>query len=295
MNNKENSRTRQIEFLKTHFNKSIVDSAVKYADSQIEDHSSYPHDSIMLQLAKKMAIKCGQQEIADFIEHQIEIDAQDSFNLLTFAYTDGVMFGLENQNINVTPEPVTEYVLGKDFSFIFDYGDNDFGELMLRAAKKYCDEYNSLLRLIELYSKCDSNIMVESYKKDLEYMENPDNIRSLMKALFIGEYMSKSADRFWLEKKQFDATKRLKRAEELANNYFQFDDEIIHFDTDNTEKIVWKFGTWNEVSNYGAEHYKGLQCKEELEYSNGDFTKYWLNGEVLIVRMLNGKLIAETK
>ena len=42
-------------------------------------------------------------------------------------------------------------------------------------------------------------------------------------------------------------------------------------------------------------HIHGLKYIEEiLENANGDFTKYWLNGEVLIVRMVDGKLVAET-
>ena len=39
---------------------------------------------------------------------------------------------------------------------------------------------------------------------------------------------------------------------------------------------------------------KEQQGEDGLKEANGDFTKYWLNGEVLIVRMVDGKLVAET-
>src|SRR5574344_1143959 len=84
---KEASRKRQIDFLRTHYNKAIVDAAIAYADSEISQRHwySYPHGSVMLEMAKAKAIEAGQQEVADFIEMQMEFDTQDIFNVLTFA------------------------------------------------------------------------------------------------------------------------------------------------------------------------------------------------------------------
>ena len=295
---KESSRKRQIDFLRTHYNKAIVDAAIEYADFEIANRPSYPHDSVMLEMAKAKAIDAGQQEVADFIEMQMEIDTQDVFNVLTFAYVHGMSFGLSNPNISKTPEPVTDYVLSKDFAFIFDYGDNDFGMPIERAAQEYCKEYNNLLRQIELYSGLSDgsgDLMVESYKKDLEFMEDPNTIRQLMKAALIGEYMTGSIDRCWIGgNKSFDAMERVNKTLDLANNYFNFETDAIHYDVDNTDRVWWKFGTWDEVSKFGLEEYKGQQGEEDLKRANGDFTKYWLNGEVLIVRMVDGKLVAET-
>ena len=249
-------------------------------------------------MAKAKAIEAGQQEVADFIEMQMEFDTQDIFNVLTFAYVHGMSFGISNPNIGKTPEPVTDYVLSKDFAFIFDYGDNDFGIPIEQAAKEYCKEYNNLLRQIELYSSIsdgDGDLMVESYKKDLEFMEDPNTVRQLMKAAFIGAYMTGSIDRCWIAgNKSFNAMERLNKAQDLANNYFNFETNAIHYDVNNTDRVNWKFGTWDEVSKFGLEKYKGQQGEDDLKEANGDFTKYWLNGEVLIVRMVDGKLVAET-
>lgn len=293
---RKDGRTRQIEFLRTHYNRSIVDSAIEYADCEIERRQSYFRDPIILDIAKKRAIDNGQGEVADLIEDQIEIDEQDVFCALTFAYVHGMVNGINNPSINKTPEPVTDYVLEKDFAFIFDYRDNDFSSLINDAAQEFCDEYNSVLRKIELYSDVESGDgMVSSYKRDIEFMENPNNVRQLMKAAFIGQYMISSIDRCYLTKDGFDYDKRLEKARDLVNNYFHFESNSIHNDYDNTERILWKFGTWEEVSKYGLEYYKKYQGEDELKYANGDFTKYWLNGEVLIVRMIDGKLVAETK
>lgn len=295
---KEASRKRHIDFLRAHYNKAIVDAAIAYADSEIERDLSYPHDSIMLEMAKKKAIEAGHQEIAHFIDMQLEFDAHNAFSMLTFAYLYGVAFGLSNPGINQTPEPVTDYVLSKDFAFIFDYEDNDFGTYMCNAAREFCNEYNRLLGQIELYSNISDgsgDTMVESYKKDLEFMEDPNAVRQLIKAAFIGEYLKGSIDRCWLGgNKEFNAMDRLNRAQDLANNHFNFESNTTHYDVDNTDRVNWKFGTWDEVSKFGLEAYKEQQGEEDLKYANGDFTKYWLNGEVLIVRMVDGKLVAET-
>ena len=295
---KEASRKRQIDFLRTHYNKAIVDAAIAYADSEISQRHLYPHDSVMLEMAKAKAIEAGQQEVADFIEMQMEFDTQDVFNVLTFAYVHGMSFGISNPNISKTPEPVTDYVLSKDFAFIFDYSDNDFGIPIEQAAKEYCKEYNNLLRQIELYSSIsdgDGDLMVESYKKDLEFMEDPNTVRQLMKAAFIGAYMTGAIDRCWVcSNKSFNAMERLNKAQDLANNYFNFETNAIHYDVNNTDRVNWKFGTWDEVAKFGLEEYRGQQGVYYLRKADGDFTKYWLNGEVLIVRMVDGKLVAET-
>ena len=286
---KETIRKKQIEYLRTYYNRDIVDAAIEYADSMIERQVISLHDSTMLNMAKTKALEAGQEEVADFIEMQNQIDYQEAFNALTFAYVMGVSFGLDNHNISKTPKPVTDYALSKDFAFMFDFGDNDYRTYIERAAQEYCKEYNSLLNRIEM-----DYVIADSYKKDIEFMENPDNVREIMKAAFIGEYMTGSVDRCWLGEKteNFNAAERLITVEDLANNYFNFKTNTARY-SDNTERVDWKFGTWDEVSKFGLERFKSWQGEEELENANGDFTKYWLNGEVLIVRMVGGKLVAE--
>ena len=286
---KEVIRKKQIDYLRTYYNRDIVDAAIEYADSMIERQVISLHDSTMLNMAKSKALEAGQEEVADFIEMQNQIDYQEAFNALTFAYVMGVSFGLDNHNISKTPKPVTDYALSKDFAFIFDFGDNDYRTYIERAAQEYCKEYNSLLNRIEM-----DYVIADSYKKDIEFMENPDNVREIIKAAFIGEFMTGSVDRCWLGEKtdNFNAAERLITVQGLANNYFNFKSNTDRY-SDNTERVDWKFGTWDEVSKFGLEEFKGQQSKKDIERANGDLTKYWLNGEVLIVRMIDGMLVAE--
>ena len=297
LKNREKSRKRQIDFLRTYYNKDIVDNAVKYTNFEIERMSSYPNSSIMLDMAKTKALEAGQKDVADFIEMQMEFGEQDPFNIITSAYARGMSDGLSNPNISQTSEPVSSYVLTKDFSFIFDFADNVFKPYIERAARKFCNAYNSLLNKIEISSSdSDGNgyIMLDTYKKDIEFMENPDNVRELMKAAFVGEYITSSIDRCWLVKTtNFNAMEHINMAQEFANNYFNFKTNTYRNYWHNTEQVDWKFGTWDEVSKFGLEKYKSLQSQKDLERANGDFTKYLLNNEVLIVRMVNGKLVAE--
>ena len=286
---KEVIRKKQIDYLSTYCNRVIVDAAIEYADSMIERQIISLHDSTMLNMAKTKALEAGQEEVADFIDMQNQIDYQEAFNALTFAYVMGVSFGLDNHNISKTPKPVNNYALSKDFAFIFDFGDNDYRTYIERAAQEYCKEYNSLLNRIEM-----DYVIADSYKKDVEFMENPDNVREIMKAAFIGEFMTGSVDRCWLGEKtdNFNAAERLITVQDLANNYFNFKSNTDRY-SDNTERVDWKFGTWDEVSKFGLEEFKGQQSKKDIERANGDLTKYWLNGEVLIVRMIDGMLVAE--
>ena len=286
---KEVIRKKQIEYLRTYYNRDIVDAAIEYADSMIDRQIVSLHDSTMLNMAKAKALEAGQEEVAEFIEMQNQIDYQEAFNALTFAYVQGVVFGLDNHNISKAPKPVNEYALSKDFAFIFDFGDNDYRTYIERAAQEYCKEYNGLLNRIEMEYD-----FANLYKKDIEFMENPDNVREIMKAAFIGEYMTGSVDRCWLGEKteNFNAAERLITVEDLANNYFNFKSNTDRY-SDNTERVDWKFGTWDEVSKFGLEEFKGMQSDTDIKHANGDFTKYWLNGEVLIVRMVDGRLVAE--
>lgn len=286
---KEVIRKKQIDYLRTYYNRDIVDAAIEYADSMIERQVISLHDSTMLNMAKLKALEAGQEEVADFIEMQNQIDYQEVFNALTFAYVQGVVFGLDNHNISKTPKPVNNYALSKDFAFMFDFGDNDYRTYIERAAQEYCKEYNSLLDRVEMEYD-----FANLYKKDIEFMENPDNVREIMKAAFIGEYMSGSVDRCWLGEKTetFNAAERLITVQDLANNYFNFKSNTDRY-SDNTERVDWKFGTWDEVSKFGLEEFKGQQSDTDIKRANGDFTKYWLNGEVLIVRMVDGRLVAE--
>lgn len=268
-------RQNQIDFLKSHYNIRLVEEAVKYADREIDQGIHTMFNRKWIELIKEEAEKLGSEDIVDYIDCLSKDNTTSIFSMLTFAYIYGMVNGVNNSNINTSPNPSSEYVLNKDFSFYFEFEDNDFGGYIEQAAKKFCNEYNDLLRNIELYGDCDR--MVKYYKKDLEFMENPENIINLMKGLFIGEYMSGMVDRCWMGTKE-DYTNRLQNATRYID-YLGFD-----------KLESWKFGTWKEINDVGLVRYRNMQTDEEYERANGDFSKYWLNGETLIVKMVDGEL-----
>lgn len=220
---------------------------------------------------------------------------------IIYSYIKGFQHGMLNPNIDITHQNTCDYIKNKDFAFIFDFRDNDFGLYIERAAKEFCQRYNEILSNIERYTKLESSIenlqysSVQSYIEDLENMEKIDNIIELMKALFIGEYMSDSADRFW-GNKPFSYSDKLKQAMHYVD-YLDFDEQIHEYEEDcsNGETITykkyrWLIGKFDDISKVCKEQYKDMQDKNTI-----DFDKYWLNGEVLIVRMIDGKLKANVK
>lgn len=227
-------------------------------------------------------------------------DKYDEVDII-YTYIKGFQHGTLNLNMDITPQNTCDYIKNKDFAFIFDFRDNDFGLYMERAAKKFCQKYNEILSNIERYTKLENDIenlkysSVQSYIKDLENMEKINNIIELMKALFIGEYMSDSADRFW-GNKPFSYSDKLKQAMHCVD-YLNFDEQVHEYEEDcsNGETIIhkkhrWLIGKFDEISKVCEEHYKDMQNENTSGFEN-----YWLNGEVLIVKMVNGKLTAKVR
>lgn len=271
-------RQRQIDFLKTYYNDNIVNAAVEYADNEISNSNPLQIDNVWLDIIKKEAENLGSEIILTAIDRISKDRTNSLFSVLTFAYVKGLVVGINNPSMKTTPEPISEYTKNKDFAFFFEFGDNDFGGYVERAARKFCKEYNQLLRDIDINQRDGfSNMMAESYKKDLEFMENPTNTVNLLKGLFIGEYMTSMVDRCWIDSHE-DYTGRLKDAEKFID-YLRFN-----------QPESWKFGTWKEVNDEGLARYRDMQSDEEYESANGDFTKYWLNGETIVVKMVDGEL-----
>ena len=220
---------------------------------------------------------------------------------IIYSYIKGFQHCKLNPNMDITHQNTCDYIKNKDFAFIFDFRDNDFGLYIERAAEKFCQKYNEILSNIERYTKLESEIenlkysSVKSYIKDLKNMEKIDNIIELMKAIFIGEYMSNSADRFWGDK-SFSYSDKLKKAMHCVD-YLDFDEQVHEYEEDcsNGETIThkkyrWLIGKIDEISKVCEEQYKGQQD----DYTR-KFEDYWLNGEVLIVKMVNGKLTAKVR
>ena len=256
-------KNKTIEFLKSYYSEDIIAQACAYCDELYSD--KYDEGDII------------------------------------YTYIKGFQHGKLNPNMDISHQNTCDYIKNKDFAFIFDFRDNDFGSYMERAAEKFCQRYNEILSNIERYTKLESEIenlkysSVQSYIKDLENMEKIDNIIELMKALFIGEYMSNSADRFW-GNKPFSYSDKLKQAMHCVD-YLDFDEQVHEYEEDcsNGETIThkkyrWLIGKIDEISKVCEEQYKDMQDENTRKFED-----YWLNGEVLIVKMVNGKLTAKVR
>lgn len=74
--------------------------------------------------------------------------------------------------------------------------------------------------------------------------------------------------------------------------------EVVHEDEEDCsngetityKKYRWLLGKIDEISKVCEEQYKDMQDENTI-----DFDKYWLNSEVLIVKMVNGKLTAKVR
>lgn len=64
---------------------------------------------------------------------------------IIYTYIKGFHHGKLNPNMNITPQLTCDYIKNKDFAFIFDFRDNDFGVYIERAAEKFCQRYTCWL------------------------------------------------------------------------------------------------------------------------------------------------------
>lgn len=78
--------------------------------------------------------------------------------------------------------PFSDFHRSVDFAAIFDFSDNDFCITMAAAAERYCDEFNGLLRKIDMsVSGC------KVYTDDFEKICKVESVKEIMKCGFIAD------------------------------------------------------------------------------------------------------------
>ena len=273
---KTSSYMRTLNYNMEHYSESAVKAADDYVQLVHGNDASYE--------VSRKAVEDALPDDKKICLDLLEINSINKEHVLS-AYLFGMQHAISKKMTqeDINPVRTSEYTKTKDFAFTFDFGDNDFGGYLEKAAENFCNEYNSLLHNINIYSKHETPgtySMTDSYKKDILYMEDKDNIKDMLMSLFVGAYMSNSADRaYCFDKPKFSHTKHM----EDANHYVDY--LFGHFDED------FCIGTWKEVKKNGEEKYRGMQDANTPR----ELTKYWLNGEVLIVRMVNGLLVSEVR
>ena len=256
------------------YNKEIVDKAFEY----LQD--SQNNDAIKLGLMAELGLiatdskEYNGTERAKIIGENLYDTFQSTF---IFAFLHGATEGVKMNIKDTFPkleDTMSEYRKNKDFCVFFDFGDNDFGNYIEKGAQIYADKYNSILGNIDLYKgNKDWNESKSLYVKDLTEMEQ---ISTIQKIIACGVMSSIIED----------------RGKHILNSKAGIKDfaEDAYYDMDYlgiTDESKYRIGTYEEIEKWVVENNLKNQDKpkEELNLKN-----IWINGEALVMAVINGKM-----
>lgn len=268
------------EFYYSMYNKDLVDSAYE-ATANFFGKESFEAELNLAKIAEKYNVE-GETTASRLYDHM--------FRQMVSSYLHGADYAVRNELGSIAPseESFSDYHKNVDFAILFDFDDNDFGLAMEAGAKVFCDEFNGLLRQIDLYN--DHAYMRDRYIKRFEEICKVENIKEIMKCGFMGERM----------KNQADTTFRMPNADDAI--------DMVRSDMD--------YIPWNENKNkyeYIDGEYKVTAVlprfitgtNEEITEAikkHGDPDKNptrpfpaWCNGEVIILYMSDGYLTYLTR
>ena len=256
------------------YNKELVDKAFEYLQDSEND------DAIKLGLMAELALmateskECNGTERAKIIGEKLYDTFQSTF---IFAFLHGATEGVKMNIKDTFPrleDTMSEYRKNKDFCVFFNFGDNDFGNYIEKGAQIYANKYNMILGNIDLYKDSkDWNEGKSLYVKDLAEMEQ---IATIQKIIACGVMSSIIED----------------RGKHILNSKAGIKDfaEDAYCDMDYlgiTDESKYRIGTYEEVEKWVVENNLNNQDrpKEELNLKN-----IWINGEVLVMAVINGKM-----
>ena len=256
------------------YNRELVDKAFEYFQDSQND------DAVKLGLMAELALMANDYkeyngaERAKIIGENLYDTSQSTF---IFACLLGAKKKKKMDIKNTFPsldDTMSEYRKSKDFCVFFDFGDNDFGNYIEKGAQIYADKYNGILGNIDLYKgNKDWNESKNLYVKDLTEMEQ---IATIQKIIACGVMSSIIEDR---GKHTLNSKAGIKDFAEDA--YHDMDYLGI------TDESKYRIGTYEEVEKWVVENNLNNQDKpkEELNLKN-----IWINGEALVMAVINGKM-----
>jgi hypothetical protein len=166
------------------YDRDLVDRAIEESKDFYKEHEA---DMLfnMATAADMLPDKTGGSEIYDEIQRE-----------MVYSYLHGASYAVKHELTSTEPskETFSEFHKNVDFAVLFDFGDNDFGNAMEAAAKTYCDEFNGLLRQIDMYD--DVDLMKNSYLKEFEEICKIKNIKEIMRCGFLSQRMQMCAKTF---------------------------------------------------------------------------------------------------
>lgn len=264
------------EFLCTIYDSDLVDRAIEESKDFYKKHETEMLYK-MATTAEMLPDRTGASVIYDEVQRQ-----------MVYSYLHGASYAVEQGLTSTSPseETFSEFHKNVDFAVLFDFSDNDFGLAMEAAAKAYCDEFNGLLRQIDMYD--DHEYMRSSYVKEFNEIIKIENIKNIMKCGFASNQMRNAAEVICgrmpvieqaLQKVQsdleyipWDGTRKIWEEDNITGDYC-VKEEIDRFITGTNAEIA-------EVLKTHGDPYED-QTKE---------FPVWCNGEVVILYMKNGYL-----
>ena len=268
------------EFYYSMYNKDLVDRAIEESKDFYKNHEA---DILykMATTAEMLPDRSGASEIYDQIQHQ-----------MVASYLHGADYAVRNELVSVAPseETFSDYHKNVDFAVLFDFSDNDFGLAMEAGAKLFCDEFNGLLRQIDMYN--DHAYMRDSRIKEFEELCKVENIKNIMKCGFMAERMNDCAD--------FRCTNKIPNADDALDivrsdmNYIPWGGDRNKYEYVNGEyKVVYTLsrfiiGTNEEIS-------EAIKKYGDPDENPTRPFPVWCNGEVIILYMKDGYLTYLTR
>lgn len=211
---------------------------------------------------------CDYKELQKYVLNQIK-------RVTRSAYLTGLCDG---HNYKGDPYKTDDITVDKNFMIMFDFHDNDFGQLVEDGANKWCELWNAKVYSIGMYK--DNNIMCDDYYLDLDNLEKLENVSRII----TNGICSSNID-FQNEYDRF-CNKSVPVFEGLLD---ECKSRIAYIESDNIKN--YHKGHIDEIEKYAINKYKDMQ-------EDGDktpFDKLWLNGEVLFIKVEHGYATAFVK
>ena len=264
------------EFYYGMYNKELVDRAYE-ATANFFGKESFEADVKLAKIAEKYNVE-GETTASRLYDHM--------FRQMVFSYLYGADYAVRNELGSVAPseETFSDYHKNVDFAVLFDFSDNDFGLAMEAGAKLFCDEFNGLLRQIDMYN--DHAYMRDSYIKSFEDICKVENIKEIMKCGFMAQRMQNYAEvHCGRMPEAIAALENIKR----DLDYIPWDKDMSRWEKVGDEYVeTEKFSRF--ITGTNAEIAEALKrYGNPFENQTHEFP-VWCNGEVIILYMKNGYL-----
>ena len=261
------------ELLCTMYDSDLVDRAIEESKNFYKE---YEADMLykMATTAEMLPDRTGASEIYYHMQLQ-----------MVYSYLHGASYAVKQGLISTAPseETFSDYHKNVDFAVLFDFGDNDFGLAMEAGAKAYCDEFNGLLRQIDLYN--DHAFMRDGYIKRFEEICKVKNIKEIMKCGFMAERMKDYADTTFRMPNADDALDEVRS----DMNYIPWEGDKNEYEhVDGEYKVVGKFPRF--ITGTNKEIAEALDNYGHPDENPTRTFPVWCNGEVIILYMRDGYL-----